>query len=63
MAPTVLMVTGVVMWWYCRRVKVSMQREINVAVEVNQRCPWQRSHYVKERRLAKTAVPSLNITH
>ncbi|MEH2166826.1 MAG: PepSY-associated TM helix domain-containing protein [Nostoc sp.] len=34
LAPTVLMVTGVVMWWYRRRVKVGTQREVNVAAEV-----------------------------
>lgn len=34
LAPTILMVTGVVMWWYRRRVKVGTQRVVNVAVEV-----------------------------
>ncbi|GAA6616485.1 PepSY-associated TM helix domain-containing protein [Scytonema sp. NUACC26] len=36
LAPTVLMVTGVVMWLYRRRVKTGAQRDINVAVEFKQ---------------------------
>ena len=36
LSPTVLMVTGVVMWWYRRRVKKGTQRKVKVAAEVKQ---------------------------
>ncbi len=36
LAPTILMVTGVVMWWYRRRVKSVTQREVNVVTEAKQ---------------------------
>jgi uncharacterized iron-regulated membrane protein len=34
LAPTVLMVTGVIMWWYLRRVKSGRQREVKAVIEV-----------------------------
>ncbi|MHC5857744.1 PepSY-associated TM helix domain-containing protein [Nostoc sp.] len=36
LSPTVLMVTGVVMWWYRRRVKVGDQRGVKVAADMKQ---------------------------